>query len=131
MSRRSLSRENAGGVRVLSARHPAVPLPGAGGATWDPGGAQRDLLPLRGARARQGNAATATVLDCQAHAATFACHGVRCLSIAFRMINSFRMRSEEHTSELQSLAYLVCRLLLEKKNNRTTSAVGGADMLLR
>src|SRR2546425_4931102 len=28
-----------------------------------------------------------------------------------------RRRSEEHTSELQSLAYLVCRLLLEKKNN--------------
>src|SRR2546425_6822043 len=27
-------------------------------------------------------------------------------------------RSEEHTSELQSLAYLVCRLLLEKKNIR-------------
>src|SRR5205823_12606028 len=27
------------------------------------------------------------------------------------------VRSEEHTSELQSLAYLVCRLLLEKKNN--------------
>src|SRR2546423_2900490 len=25
------------------------------------------------------------------------------------------LRSEEHTSELQSLAYLVCRLLLEKK----------------
>src|SRR2546425_9675736 len=33
-----------------------------------------------------------------------------------------RYRSEEHTSELQSLAYLVCRLLLEKKktfNNAT------------
>src|SRR2546425_2412723 len=33
------------------------------------------------------------------------------------------VRSEEHTSELQSLAYLVCRLLLEKKkkdNNRIT-----------
>src|SRR2546425_4050949 len=30
-------------------------------------------------------------------------------------------RSEEHTSELQSLAYLVCRLLLEKKKTRTTS----------
>src|SRR2546425_6904606 len=27
----------------------------------------------------------------------------------------FLVRSEEHTSELQSLAYLVCRLLLEKK----------------
>src|SRR2546425_6326507 len=32
-----------------------------------------------------------------------------------------RARSEEHTSELQSLAYLVCRLLLEKKKKRQTS----------
>src|SRR3989441_4889372 len=34
-----------------------------------------------------------------------------------------KKRSEEHTSELQSLAYLVCRLLLEKKkkeNKHTT-----------
>src|SRR2546425_6432121 len=31
-------------------------------------------------------------------------------------------RSEEHTSELQSLAYLVCRLLLEKKKKDTTAA---------
>src|SRR2546423_5333689 len=30
------------------------------------------------------------------------------------------LRSEEHTSELQSLAYLVCRLLLEKKKNKRT-----------
>src|SRR3989441_2658921 len=30
-------------------------------------------------------------------------------------------RSEEHTSELQSLAYLVCRLLLEKKKNLVES----------
>src|SRR3712207_6852000 len=29
----------------------------------------------------------------------------------------FFLRSEEHTSELQSRQYLVCRLLLEKKNN--------------
>src|SRR2546425_7235901 len=29
-------------------------------------------------------------------------------------------RSEEHTSELQSLAYLVCRLLLDKKKTRGT-----------
>src|SRR3712207_7287503 len=29
------------------------------------------------------------------------------------------VRSEEHTSELQSRQYLVCRLLLEKKNNMT------------
>src|SRR3712207_7762763 len=31
--------------------------------------------------------------------------------------SSWRMRSEEHTSELQSRQYLVCRLLLEKKKN--------------
>src|SRR2546430_4786863 len=30
-----------------------------------------------------------------------------------------RRRSEEHTSELQSQSNLVCRLLLEKKKNRT------------
>src|SRR5262245_64619558 len=37
----------------------------------------------------------------------------------------YRLRSEEHTSELQSLRHLVCRLLLEKKkkkNNKTTAA---------
>src|SRR2546423_6455848 len=34
-----------------------------------------------------------------------------------------RPRSEEHTSELQSLAYLVCRLLLEKKKNTTSSLI--------
>src|SRR2546425_5551929 len=32
-------------------------------------------------------------------------------------------RSEEHTSELQSLAYLVCRLLLEKKKKKTIQQV--------
>src|SRR2546425_4445009 len=32
-------------------------------------------------------------------------------------------RSEEHTSELQSLAYLVCRLLLEKKKKKKTNCV--------
>src|SRR3712207_7731683 len=33
-----------------------------------------------------------------------------------------RHRSEEHTSELQSRQYLVCRLLLEKKNKHTQHA---------
>src|SRR5256885_6195298 len=32
----------------------------------------------------------------------------------------FMVRSEEHTSELQSPCNLVCRLLLEKKNNNTS-----------
>ena len=31
------------------------------------------------------------------------------------------VRSEEHTSELQSRQYLVCRLLLEKKNNNNNN----------
>src|SRR2546430_17331199 len=42
--------------------------------------------------------------------------GWRCCSRAFRW-RSPEGRSEEHTSELQSQSNLVCRLLLEKKNN--------------
>src|SRR2546425_2232958 len=36
--------------------------------------------------------------------------------LAIGILTLLYLRSEEHTSELQSLAYLVCRLLLEKKN---------------
>src|SRR3989441_7244501 len=39
--------------------------------------------------------------------------------IELRRRHALHERSEEHTSELQSLAYLVCRLLLEKKKKRT------------
>src|SRR3712207_7186059 len=35
------------------------------------------------------------------------------------------LRSEEHTSELQSRQYLVCRLLLEKKQNTQTETTNG------
>src|SRR3712207_7288474 len=35
-----------------------------------------------------------------------------------------RRRSEEHTSELQSRQYLVCRLLLEKKNDPLATSLG-------
>src|SRR3712207_8725475 len=35
------------------------------------------------------------------------------------------LRSEEHTSELQSRQYLVCRLLLEKKNNNSLTSARG------
>src|SRR5687767_15545755 len=37
-------------------------------------------------------------------------------------------RSEEHTSELQSLAYLVCRLLLEKKKPLTSSEEHNSEL---
>src|SRR2546423_9642559 len=36
-------------------------------------------------------------------------------------------RSEEHTSELQSLAYLVCRLLLEKKKSLSEQICNNSD----
>src|SRR2546425_5375801 len=36
-------------------------------------------------------------------------------------------RSEEHTSELQSLAYLVCRLLLEKKKKSFSNSLCNTD----
>src|SRR2546425_8761694 len=40
-------------------------------------------------------------------------------------------RSEEHTSELQSLAYLVCRLLLEKKKTTKTVESTSRDHITR
>src|SRR2546425_8964048 len=40
-------------------------------------------------------------------------------------------RSEEHTSELQSLAYLVCRLLLEKKKSTSTPKPGSTQRQVR
>src|SRR2546425_8667240 len=44
--------------------------------------------------------------------------GAYLLHSASRHFPPGTIRSEEHTSELQSLAYLVCRLLLEKKKQR-------------
>src|SRR2546427_5514034 len=57
-----------------------------------------------------------------------------CIVVSIRQINDLRInfkeilrplgleiRSEEHTSELQSQSNLVCRLLLEKKKNKTRS----------
>src|ERR1035437_10656149 len=39
------------------------------------------------------------------------------------MVNKYLNRSEEHTSELQSRQYLVCRLLLEQKKKQTGQQV--------
>src|SRR2546425_5834512 len=44
-----------------------------------------------------------------------------------RALASPMIRSEEHTSELQSLAYLVCRLLLEKKKDDSLCFLVGPD----
>src|SRR5258708_27662185 len=40
------------------------------------------------------------------------------MAVAFKPAGSVSVRSEEHTSELQSPDHLVCRLLLEKKKNK-------------
>src|SRR3712207_7683523 len=41
----------------------------------------------------------------------------------FRVPSFLMLRSEEHTSELQSRQYLVCRLLLEKKTTPLTTTI--------
>src|SRR2546422_9537505 len=41
----------------------------------------------------------------------------RSVALVAWLMPGFSLRSEEHTSELQSRLHLVCRLLLEKKNN--------------
>src|SRR5205823_6881799 len=58
--------------------------------------------------------ASATDHDIPANTLTFSLANgtTSCLSVTSCIVP---VRSEEHTSELQSLAYLVCRLLLEKK----------------
>src|SRR3712207_8993130 len=45
------------------------------------------------------------------------CSGPRCFQSVARPSPHIGIRSEEHTSELQSRQYLVCRLLLEKKKH--------------
>src|SRR5258706_11124139 len=42
-------------------------------------------------------------------------NNITCIMSALYNINNITSRSEEHTSELQSLTNIVCRLLLEKK----------------
>src|SRR3712207_8082254 len=50
-----------------------------------------------------------------------ACSTLRAASASAEPAASCSVRSEEHTSELQSRQYLVCRLLLEKKKNKPHS----------
>src|SRR3712207_7168006 len=44
-------------------------------------------------------------------------HDAARMAVVARLVEKRGERSEEHTSELQSRQYLVCRLLLEKKKN--------------
>src|SRR3712207_7186319 len=48
---------------------------------------------------------------------------------ALRLRPAVQQRSEEHTSELQSRQYLVCRLLLEKKTHKRALAIAAGDSM--
>src|SRR2546425_7875852 len=53
--------------------------------------------------------------------------GTSCGSRPVASVVCAETKSEEHTSELQSLAYLVCRLLLEKKKNQRRCTINRYD----
>src|SRR5687767_15416496 len=76
---------------ALPIYHQALPAEGPRQGVRDP----EEDQPPRGGVGRAGVVRKLPVVSCQLPA----------------------KRSEEHTSELQSLAYLVCRLLLEKQNH--------------
>src|SRR5205823_10025416 len=71
---------------------------------------RRDVASPRAAAPRHGSCAG----ECRASRSN---RGSPCRSDG-RTDRYLAARSEEHTSELQSLAYLVCRLLLEKKKKK-------------
>src|SRR3712207_7480365 len=76
-------------------------------------GAADDQRQERQQRARPAQIHSAQCLTASAGAPQSAQRGTR------RWYFADRVRSEEHTSELQSRQYLVCRLLLEKKTKST------------
>src|SRR3712207_7974816 len=81
-----------------------------------------DALPIcLGPRVSRASARTARAADAEA-LRRFRCDRggrwyARDVQQLVRRQVAARVRSEEHTSELQSRQYLVCRLLLEKKKN--------------
>src|SRR2546430_8458179 len=68
----------------------------------------------------------ASVRGHQAAGARHPARGGPALRDALRRPSLARRRSEEHTSELQSQSNLVCRLLLEKKKNESSSPLAWA-----
>src|SRR2546425_12747607 len=88
---------------------------GDGGRLFEPGFGDRSFFFLMIRRPPRSTLFPYTTL----FRSMFAIDGVKLPSNADkRRSGTHAERSEEHTSELQSLAYLVCRLLLEKKKQR-------------
>src|SRR2546425_6217953 len=73
-----------------------------------------DALPILDVPSRLGRARVSADVRSRLRRARHSRHGAHGAGLR-ALRGSAAARSEEHTSELQSLAYLVCRLLLEKK----------------
>src|SRR3712207_8871940 len=87
--------------------HDALPISGQGGVLADGQGVEGPReVPLRGGRETVGAGPQVHLVEVELQDLVL---GVGLLDLDGR--------SEEHTSELQSRQYLVCRLLLEKKKN--------------
>src|SRR5256884_3535337 len=88
----------------------------------DPAAPPQDFLPDREGRARH-RAGLALVADERKPPMEQGAGVLPTAGDKMRVDRAERLRSEEHTSELQSRLHLVCRLLLEKKNNNYSSSV--------
>src|SRR5438067_2851875 len=103
----AIPRSEAGGLMRSVAQHPAHLLSvQAGGAT------------RRCCRAKKGRNTMRAPMTLGLKALTAQSHGKARTNVVAERGGAQKMRSEEHTSELQSRFDLVCRLLLEKKKNR-------------
>src|SRR3712207_7052223 len=80
-----------------------------------------DALPIS-RKSSTSTSAPATSSGTSRSRATSACRTTAARSPSATSASTSSGRSEEHTSELQSRQYLVCRLLLEKKTNRSLSS---------
>src|SRR3712207_7765924 len=83
-----------------------------------------DALPISSA----GRCAT-TTRRCGCSPSAASSRPSRCPTPTATSTTSYSGRSEEHTSELQSRQYLVCRLLLEKKKNNTIIFISTSILL--
>src|SRR5687767_5715650 len=111
----------------FQARFPSAALVVPSGFNPDArGGAAQDWYPTRGLNCDNHHERVAAVLPdvedlVRREQTNFHVPASRTVLVGFSQGGTVALeavkRSEEHTSELQSLAYLVCRLLLEKKKN--------------
>src|SRR2546425_7558473 len=104
-------------VRTIASRRCQARRGRRATATMRPSSRKRSHQPPCPRESNQSEAKRVTTAASTDHHNRSPFVNIHCLPVTFQTSS----RSEEHTSELQSLAYLVCRLLLEKK--KYTAAV--------